>query len=104
MGVRSDHDPLVEEGPDAVDAGALVVGGVLDPGRRDDPLVGHDVAQPGDGLNEQAPYEQAKGILAERHQLNPDTAFGRLRAHARSTSQSLVAVARAVVDGSLAIT
>jgi GAF domain-containing protein len=47
--------------------------------------------------------EQAKGFLAERHMLDVGTAFARLRNHARSRSQSLTTVARAVIEGSLDI-
>lgn len=33
--------------------------------------------------------EQAKGVLVERHDLDPDAAFDQLRKHARSTSARL---------------
>jgi GAF domain-containing protein len=52
-------------------------------------------------LESRVAIEQAKGVLAERHELEFGTAFARLRSHARNTGQSLVAVARAVLDGSL---
>jgi GAF domain-containing protein len=48
--------------------------------------------------------EQAKGLLAERHGLDLDAAFKRLRGHARSSNQPLTSTARAVVDGLLDIT
>jgi response regulator NasT len=40
--------------------------------------------------------EQAKGILMERHGIDPDEAFAELRTRARSTHQSVFDVARAV--------
>ncbi|MEU4242593.1 GAF and ANTAR domain-containing protein [Actinoplanes sp. NPDC026619] len=43
--------------------------------------------------------EQAKGLLAERHDIAPDEAFRRLRQHARNTNQILATLARDVVDG-----
>jgi GAF domain-containing protein len=45
--------------------------------------------------------EQAKGLLAERHRLDLDVAFTRLRGYARSNSQPLRDVAQAEVDGTL---
>lgn len=45
--------------------------------------------------------EQAKGIVAERHRLDPDGAFDRLRTHARSNRCKLHEVAERVVDGDL---
>jgi GAF domain-containing protein len=48
--------------------------------------------------------EQAKGFLAERHTLDVDSAFGRLRSHARRNGQPLTKVARAIIEGSLDIT
>ena len=41
--------------------------------------------------------EQAKGILMERHGITDGEAFSELRARARSTNQSVFAVAQAVV-------
>jgi GAF domain-containing protein len=46
--------------------------------------------------------EQAKGVLAERDQIDMAAAFDRLRSHARSTNQRLADVARHVVSGALA--
>jgi response regulator NasT len=43
--------------------------------------------------------ERAKGILMERHGIGEREAFDRVRAHARSQNQTVVAVARAVSDG-----
>jgi GAF domain-containing protein len=54
-------------------------------------------------LKSRVVIEQAKGILAERHRLDLATAFTRLRGHARSRSQPLTSVARAVLEGSLDI-
>jgi AmiR/NasT family two-component response regulator len=45
--------------------------------------------------------ERAKGILMERHQIDEDQAFERIRAHARRRSRRVVEVAEAVVDGHL---
>ncbi|MFC4831472.1 ANTAR domain-containing protein [Actinomycetospora chibensis] len=45
--------------------------------------------------------EQAKGFLAARHALDLDTAFVRLRGHARSRRRPRTEVARAVLDRSL---
>ena len=45
--------------------------------------------------------EQAKGVLAERHDLDLAAAFSRLRSHARSHNQRLAHVAQAVVEGTL---
>jgi GAF domain-containing protein len=54
-------------------------------------------------LRSRVVIEQAKGFLAERHMLDVETAFARLRHHARSRSQPLTTVARAVIEGSLDI-
>lgn len=54
-------------------------------------------------LRSRVVIEQAKGFLAERHMLDVGTAFNRLRHHARSRSESLSTVARAVIEGSLDI-
>lgn len=42
--------------------------------------------------------EQAKGILAERHGIDLDTAFSALRAHARAHNQRLADLARHIID------
>ena len=47
--------------------------------------------------------EQAKGMVAERQQLNMDQAFGRLRGHARNHNLRLSDVARAVIEGDLPV-
>jgi AmiR/NasT family two-component response regulator len=52
-------------------------------------------------LERRAVIERAKGILMERHELSERAAFEALRAHARSASRQVVAVARQVSDGSL---
>ncbi|MCU1431294.1 MAG: hypothetical protein JWP95_399 [Actinotalea sp.] len=49
-------------------------------------------------LDSRVVIEQAKGLLAERAGISVGEAFGRLRHHARSTSQSLGEVARALVE------
>jgi response regulator NasT len=45
-----------------------------------------------------AVIEQAKGILMERHGLDPDQAFEQLRQHSQATGRKLVDVAQAVVE------
>ena len=52
-------------------------------------------------LTSRVVIEQAKGIIAERHDLAPEAAFGRMRRHARNHGQTLSIVARAVLDKSL---
>jgi GAF domain-containing protein len=52
-------------------------------------------------LNSRIAVEQAKGILAERLQVDMDTAFGMIRHYARSHSTYLSSVADALVRGSL---
>jgi GAF domain-containing protein len=52
-------------------------------------------------LTSRVVIEQAKGFLAARHALDLDTAFIRLRGHARSRQRPLTEVARAVLDRSL---
>jgi transcriptional regulator with GAF, ATPase, and Fis domain len=52
-------------------------------------------------LNSRIVIEQAKGIVAERRQLDMDEAFALLRSHARSHRTQLSEVARAIVDHSL---
>ena len=50
-------------------------------------------------LNTRIVIEQAKGVLAERGQVDMHTAYTMLREHARSTQQRLADLARAVVEG-----
>lgn len=45
--------------------------------------------------------EQAKGVLVERHGIQPGEAFQRLRSHARSTKTRVHDLAAKVVDGAL---
>lgn len=45
--------------------------------------------------------EQAKGVLAERANLDMEQSFNRLRAHARNHNLRLADVAQAVIDGTL---
>jgi GAF domain-containing protein len=52
-------------------------------------------------LDSRVVIEQAKGVLSERHKLDPDEAFRRLRAHARSSRIRIQQVGRAVVNGDL---
>ena len=53
-------------------------------------------------LNSRIVLEQAKGIVAERRQVSMDEAFALLRSYARSHRTQLSAVARAIIDHSLA--
>lgn len=52
-------------------------------------------------LNTRIVIEQAKGIVAERQQVDMEHAFAALRAHARNANLRLSDVAAAVVSGSL---
>jgi GAF domain-containing protein len=52
-------------------------------------------------LNSRIVIEQAKGIIAERQQLNMEQAFSSLRTHARNHNRPLVEVAGAVIAGTL---
>ena len=52
-------------------------------------------------LNSRIVIEQAKGVIAERSQLDMDEAFTWLRHHARDHNLLLVDVARAVIDGTV---
>ncbi len=52
-------------------------------------------------LTSRTVIEQAKGILAERHQLTLEGAFTVMRTHARHNGRPLLAVASDVIDGSL---
>jgi GAF domain-containing protein len=52
-------------------------------------------------LNSRIVIEQAKGILAERHGVDPAAAFEQLRTYARGHNTKIHDVARAVVEGTL---
>jgi hypothetical protein len=52
-------------------------------------------------LNSRVLIEQAKGMLAERGDLDMETAFNQLRAHARHHNLRLVDVARDLINGNL---
>ncbi|WP_040803799.1 GAF and ANTAR domain-containing protein [Nocardia concava] len=54
-------------------------------------------------LNSRVIIEQAKGMLAERADLDMDTAFQILRRHARNRNRHLSDLARAVVDRTIAL-
>ena len=49
-------------------------------------------------LNSRIVIEQAKGAIAQTHDITMDTAFELLRSHARRTHQGLSSIARACVD------
>jgi transcriptional regulator with GAF, ATPase, and Fis domain len=51
-------------------------------------------------LNSRVVIEQAKGVIAERHQVDVDQSFTLLRSTARTNNRRLSELARAVVDGS----
>ncbi|MGH3856170.1 MAG: ANTAR domain-containing protein [Pseudonocardiaceae bacterium] len=51
-------------------------------------------------LDSRVLIEQAKGVLAERHHIDPGHAFTLLRNHARNHGQRLTELAAAVIDGS----
>jgi GAF domain-containing protein len=53
-------------------------------------------------LNSRVVIEQAKGMVAERLNLDMERSFNALRAHARSRNLRLVDVANGVIDGTLA--
>ncbi len=59
------------------------------------------VSQLQDALTSRVVIEQAKGVLAERAQIDVDGAFARLRAHARHSNRRLSDVAREVINGRL---
>jgi hypothetical protein len=50
-------------------------------------------------LNSRVMIEQAKGVLAERHHVTPDRAFGMLRHHARNNNRPLTELASDVIRG-----
>jgi AmiR/NasT family two-component response regulator len=54
-------------------------------------------------LNSRVVVEQAKGVLAERAQINVDDAFHVLRSYARNHASRLRDVAEVVIAGSISI-
>lgn len=50
-------------------------------------------------LDSRVMIEQAKGVIAERHDIRPDQAFDLIRSHARSHNERLLDTARRVVAG-----
>lgn len=54
-------------------------------------------------LQSRIAIEQAKGMIAERAQLDMEQAFQRLRRHARNNNRGLTGVAEAIVSGALTV-
>jgi hypothetical protein len=54
-------------------------------------------------LTSRTAVEQAKGMIAERSQVDMDQAFAALRGYARNSNRRLTEVAEAVVAGTIAI-
>lgn len=54
-------------------------------------------------LNSRIVIEQAKGMVAERRNLDMEEAFSALRSHARNHNLRLADVARGVIDGSVSV-
>ncbi|MBW0115961.1 GAF and ANTAR domain-containing protein [Pseudonocardia abyssalis] len=54
-------------------------------------------------LNSRVTIEQAKGVIAERRDVDMTVAFDVLRRHARATNRQLTELARAVVDDSTVV-
>lgn len=54
-------------------------------------------------LNSRIAIEQAKGMIAEHHNVDMNEAFSRLRAHARNNNRGLTKTAEALVAGNLAV-
>jgi GAF domain-containing protein len=52
-------------------------------------------------LDSRVVIEQAKGVIAERHGIDPSAAFELLRSHARRSGGRIRAIAQDVVDGTL---
>lgn len=50
-------------------------------------------------LNSRICIEQAKGMIAERENLDMDTSFSRLRTHARENNLRLIDLAQDIIDG-----
>lgn len=54
-------------------------------------------------LTSRVAIEQAKGIIAERHQVDMDNAFSRLRTYTRNNNRRLTDVAEALVAGTITV-
>lgn len=54
-------------------------------------------------LNSRILIEQAKGVIAQRSDVDMDEAFSRLRAHARSNNEAMHDTARSVIKGALSL-
>jgi GAF domain-containing protein len=93
---ETDDDLLVAQA--LADAAAIAI--LHDAAMREALVV---TAQLQTALNSRIAIEQAKGVVAERHELGMDAAFARLRTYARSHNQPLSDVAAAVVAGTLAV-
>ncbi len=93
-GVLSDHDIALGQGlADIATIGLLQERAVTEK---------HVLAeQLQSALNSRVLIEQAKGMYAERHEVDVATAFTAMRQRARQTGQTLVSVATAIIDGTL---
>jgi GAF domain-containing protein len=94
------HDQAYRWTPDKIDAARVLADIATSYIVNADQL--HDARRLADqlrhALDSRIVIEQAKGILAERHDLDPDAAFERLRRRARSTNTALREIARQVID------
>jgi GAF domain-containing protein len=54
-------------------------------------------------LNSRVAIEQAKGMIAERAEVDMNEAFARLRAYSRNNNRGLTEVAKSVISGSIAV-
>lgn len=93
-GLISDRDPPLAQGMADIAAIALLQERAVRQSR-------DVVAQLQVALSSRVVIEQAKGVLAERAQIGVDTAFARLRGHARDRNRRLGDVAQEVIDGRL---
>jgi hypothetical protein len=81
-------------------ADAATIGILHDAAMREAQIV---TAQLTNALNSRIAVEQAKGIIAERHELDMDESFARLRSAARNGNRRLSEVAAEVVAGTMRV-